>query len=189
MGYIYLIKNNKDAKCYVGQTVNDPNRRWRDHKRNPNKYLGNAFKLHGIENFTFSVLHEVPDKDLNDLEIQEISKRKTIAPNGYNLRSGGESGGHLHEETKQKISIIKTGKKLGPFTDEHKRNLSESLKGKYHPNSRQIGISKYTLDGTFVESYNTVRSAARSVDGHHELIRKACMLIVDSYKGFTWQFT
>jgi len=189
MGCIYLIKNNKDTKCYVGQTINDPIKRWRAHKSRPNKYLGRAFKAHGIENFTFSILHKVPDDELDDLEIREISERNTLAPNGYNFRKGGEGGGHLHEESKRKISIARTGKKLPPFTEEHRRNLSESLKGKYHPNNRQVGISKYNLDGTFIESYKTIRSAARSVDGHHELIRKACMLIMNSYKDFIWKFT
>ena len=58
MGYIYKITNIVTNKCYIGQTINDPEKRWIDHKKTINtKYgcpaLKASMKKHGIEHFKF----------------------------------------------------------------------------------------------------------------------------------------
>ena len=144
-GDIYLIKNIINNMEYVGQAVhfiNSKNRkkkwgylgRWKNHlikiknKKNDQyaascRYLDNAIKKYGENNFEIKVLKICKEEELNYWEKYFIKERNTMAPNGYNLTDGGLShrksdstkklmsqimkikGGHLHtEETKKKIS-------------------------------------------------------------------------------------
>jgi group I intron endonuclease len=143
MGYIYQIINRITNHSYVGQTTQDLNERWRQHKKTKTncRYLKAALNKYGIENFDFKLICIGFDSNLNDLEIFYINKFNSIAPNGYNLRSGGNNGGKHNEETKRKISetlkktlsITKRENKLGKaHTEETKLKISNSNKGKKH---------------------------------------------------------
>lgn len=138
MGWIYLIRNKLNGKCYVGQTREKKvEYRWRDECRKPHGILKNAFKRWGIENFEFSTICELPNEELNSREFNEIKERNTMAPCGYNLKPGGDSH-EVHQETKHKISISTQGEKHWNFgrkePDEVCKKKSESLKGYKNPN-------------------------------------------------------
>ena len=70
---IYKITNQVNGKVYIGQSVKIKSR-WAQHKRevnsgNSNTLLYNAMRKHGIENFTFEVIEECSQKQLNEREI------------------------------------------------------------------------------------------------------------------------
>jgi len=133
MGWIYLIRNKINNKCYVGQTVLDKvSKRWSQHKSRPHGCLAFAFQKYGIDNFEFSTLLEITKCEnlkelLNEKEIFEIKERNTLSPNGYNLETGGTAGRTRHPETREKTRIKMKGKK---HTDETKLKISESNKGR-----------------------------------------------------------
>jgi group I intron endonuclease len=113
MGYIYKITNIVTKKAYIGETIQDVNKRWNTHKNlaKLNKgcpALKEALNKYGIENFKFEVLIICFDEDRLIYEKEYITKYNTIAPNGYNISEGGcERGftGLKHtDEAKQKIS-------------------------------------------------------------------------------------
>jgi group I intron endonuclease len=124
---IYCITHTESGKQYVGQSV-DVTERWKHHttpKKNSTGIKGAIMKW-GIEAFTFSVLEECKREDLNAREVWWISTLATLSPSGYNLISGGGQGTSFSKESKQKLSK--------PKSEEHKQNISESLKGKTSPN-------------------------------------------------------
>lgn len=144
MGYIYKIINKIDGKCYIGQTYNSLEERWRHHKGNSSncRYLKRAFNKYGIENFEMKLICICFDEDLNKYESQYIISCNSLVPSGYNLRQGG-NGAKQNEETKQKIGEtlregyssgrivnIKKGKKGKPHTEETKLKLSKALTGR-----------------------------------------------------------
>jgi hypothetical protein len=56
--------------------------------------LYNAIRLYGWDQFTIEILYSFPKEGnwkerLDELEIQEIARRGTLAPNGYNDETGG----------------------------------------------------------------------------------------------------
>lgn len=133
MGWIYQITNIVNDKVYIGQTSHhNVANRWVDHIKSINSgmdsHLIRAFKYHGLENFTFSVLSEVPKDRLNQAEIDEISNKNSLSPNGYNIRQGGSRGGHSQESI-QKIRASHIGK---THTDETKEKLRQLNLGKKH---------------------------------------------------------
>jgi group I intron endonuclease len=117
MGWIYLIKNKLNGKCYVGQTIKKKAiLRWHEHRRQPQGCLKYAFEKHGFENFEFSTICEIPESDgwreaLDAREIFEIKERNTLVPNGYNIEDGGNKKKTIKQETKQKLSQVLKGRK------------------------------------------------------------------------------
>ena len=71
---IYKITNLINNKTYIGQS-NCIERRFAQHKspyeqnRNYEKSLYKAIKKYGINNFSFDIIEECPEEDLNNREL------------------------------------------------------------------------------------------------------------------------
>jgi group I intron endonuclease len=146
MGWIYLIRNKVNNKCYVGQTIQkNVKNRWKAHICSKNTILSCAFARYGINNFEFSVITEVPDDQLDEREINEIRERNTISPNGYNLEEGGNLGKVVHQSSRVKMSEAKRGEKnynFGrPRTEETKTKIGMAHKGLTHTDRTKAIIS------------------------------------------------
>lgn len=151
-GFIYKIINLKNGKIYIGKTTQSLKRRFNQHisralsneERLKHIYLYSAIRKYGKESFSIELIEEVKKELLNQREEWWIKFYKTTEKeNGYNLTGGGDGGTNmlpstikkiketknkngtwLHsEETKRKISTSHKGKK---FSEEHKRKLSEN---------------------------------------------------------------
>lgn len=106
--YIYKFTHKESGKSYVGQTIQDPNRRRLEHiadsKHSTKTYhFHNALRKYGIESFTFEVIAEATTLvELNNLEEIFVEKFDCYQ-NGYNIRKAG--GNKLHaEESKKRMS-------------------------------------------------------------------------------------
>ena len=103
MGYIYLIRNTVNNKCYVGQSTNNARKtRLRDHlSGRGSKLLKKAIQRYGVDAFHTKILHDnLPTNLLDDFEIHEIKRHNSIEPHGYNVKSGGEKGKYHSVEYK-----------------------------------------------------------------------------------------
>lgn len=97
MGTIYMIRNIKNDKRYVGQTIQPVEKRFRQHieaaylegRRAYNTCLSRAIRRHGSDFFEIGVLAEdVSDEDLDIVEAHYIDLYNTFFPNGYNKSRG-----------------------------------------------------------------------------------------------------
>jgi group I intron endonuclease len=136
---IYIIRNTKNDKVYIGQTWKTIRKRFLEHKlhRNDTKRrsckLANAMNKHGVDNFYIELLVFVHTQDIADYwESFFIDKSRSIS-SGYNIKAGGSHGRHS-QETIKKISNAKKGI---PFSEQHKNNISKS----------KIGTTNYHLVG------------------------------------------
>ncbi len=104
-GEIYIIRNKVTDKCYVGQakkyvSLNNnkwgTHGRWKSHVREALNgedhcvYLNYAIRKYGPDNFEVTKICDCLQSELDTLEIKYIQERNTIAPNGYNIKSGGQ---------------------------------------------------------------------------------------------------
>lgn len=90
---IYKIENKITNKVYIGQST-DIEKRIRDHKSSIGKIdrdLYNDMEKYGIDNFSFEILEECQEKELDYLETKYIEKFDSFS-NGYNLTTGGNKG-------------------------------------------------------------------------------------------------
>ena len=133
---IYKVTNKINGKIYIGQTIQPLNIRWSSHC---SEYSGctaikRAIKKYGVENFTIEQIDvATTQEELDQKEQHYIEYYKSLVPNGYNLTTGGEHP-HLTDEVRKKLSERQMGDKnywFGKkFTEEHRRKISESNKGK-----------------------------------------------------------
>ena len=165
---IYKITNIVNGKIYVGQTVRTLEERKQQHirvaKSGHKNHLYNAMRKYGIENFKFEKICDVDNiEDLNILERYYIAKYNCIK-GGYNMVDGGDNNimfvddvkkKHAErmrsKETRSKISqSMKQYRKENPFTEEHKRKLSEKAMGNHNfgnTDTRSIGCYCVTENG------------------------------------------
>ena len=123
---IYKIENLINHKVYIGQSI-DIKRRFRNHiNYETNSYLKRSFEKYGIENFSFEIIKETKDLDYWEIFLIQIY-RSTDKRYGYNSDFGGNANKVCSEEHKRKISESNKGRKL---TKEHREKLSLAKKGK-----------------------------------------------------------
>lgn len=136
--YIYKTTNLINGKIYVGQRSCDclP--------EEDSKYLGSgiifkkSLKKYTKRFFIKEVIEVCFKENLNEREIHWIAFFKAHSPKftGYNLTDGGQgSNGYRHsEETKNKMSLAKSGKNHPyynkPCTETRKRNIGNGRRGK-----------------------------------------------------------
>jgi hypothetical protein len=146
------------------------------------------------------------------MEIKYIEQYNSLAPNGYNLRLGGNSGRH-HIETKQKISdTLKTKFKNGfiqsnphqlgkSLSEIIKKKISESLKG--HKKS-QTAIDKgiitrrikknrkiiqFDIDGNRLNSFDSLLEAAEYIGVSRSCgICACCLGKHKTASGYIWKY-
>lgn len=161
-----MLKNKKNGKIYVGQTIRSIEERFRKHKQKDSRCVAlyNAIKKHGWDNFE-KEWYEVPDDDLNFYEEMLVALLGTLSPSGYNLKEGGGSGGKDSNETKQKKREAHLGKKESEKTKQKKREANSGEKnhmygktGGTHPASKRV--YQYYLDGAFINSFGSAGEAA-----------------------------
>ena len=127
---LYAIVRRLVKKAYIGKSAHSLHHRMhesRGHVKGPNgrtvSLIHLAIKKHGIEAFDCYVLDLVPDDSINGAERNTIANFGTIAPNGYNLESGGEGGKRMHPDSKERLMNTISDP---VFKDEWRKRMKES---------------------------------------------------------------
>lgn len=108
-GILYRITNKIDGMSYIGQTRQSLEKRWGQHCQKSNSknkctYIYNAIQKYGAEFFEVEILAKANNKEeLNYRETYYIKLFNSLAPNGYNLKTGGHNTIYS-KESKNKIS-------------------------------------------------------------------------------------
>ncbi len=116
---IYLITNEVSGKVYIGSAV-DLKHRWSQHcsdlyySKHRNTHLQRSWNKHGRDVFEFTILEEVPNKNLLiereqywiDYHLEQNFELFNIC-----LIAGSNLGRKISDETKQKLSEINSGEK------------------------------------------------------------------------------
>ena len=133
---IYMHRNKINNKVYIGQTCQDPSKRWDNGKgyiTSPKFYK--AIQKYGWDNFQHIILYTNLTLDEANLKEKElISQYKSNEDNfGYNITSGGKNFRHS-EETKQKIGEANSKSLKGKHWSKHQHEIiSEMFSGEGNP--------------------------------------------------------
>lgn len=153
MGYIYKISNNFDEKLYIGLTTKSKAvERWYQHRfsarhlsDSDNSYLHKAMANHGVDNFIFEVIEETSNDKLPEREQYWINYYNSVAPNGYNLTSGGEgTPGFSRPQTKEERE--KKGESVKSFYQNHPE-VKDAYRQRMIENNNNPEYRKKTLEG------------------------------------------
>lgn len=150
---IYMIQNKVNGKIYIGQS-NNIERRYNEHRyslnnnKDYNKHLQSAWNKYGQNNFEFTILLECEENQLNTYEEYYIFELMSYDNRvGYNKQYGGGVNKPT-QETKKKMSKSKKGKSH-PISEETKKKISKAntgregcFKGKKHSEETKKKISE-----------------------------------------------
>lgn len=147
---IYKATNKINGKCYIGQTRHSLEHRKNTHlnlaRKGVKTHFYQAIRKYGEDNFEWEIICSASNKQiLNELETFYITKYDSIK-HGYNMVDGGDNNIMDIESVKTKHTKVMQSdvvrKKISdamkkyrlqhPFTDEHKKKLSEKAKGNHN---------------------------------------------------------
>lgn len=151
--YVYLITNTILNKQYVGSHIYYGTNPDKDTYMSSSGYVHKDIEIYGKENFVKNILAFYDDKTtMLDGETENILKYNTLSPTGYNYflpnknmgfhmcgREPWNKGKSMSNDFRKNCSKGQEGR---VFTEEHKNNMSNSLKGKNVGKKR----SKETLE-------------------------------------------
>jgi group I intron endonuclease len=155
--YCVYKHTSPSGKSYIGQTNNYQKRCVRHRANAERSVFGAAIKKHGWDNFTHEILKEnLTIDEANKFEALLIEENNTIAPNGYNIQSGGKNC-IMHKDTRAKISAIHKGKTLTP---EHLEKLRIANTGRVPSKETMAKIAAKNIGRTVSESQKIKQSFA-----------------------------
>lgn len=194
-GIIYKYTNQINNKVYIGQTINEYKRIYA-HKHTLNSwrsYFHNAIKKYGYDKFVYEILEEIDDADVKELKIKldtleqkYISVYKSNDPDfGYNLTLGGGGTLGLKQSKESNLKRSRTHKaKCKTLTKEQVIFLQSCNKHDYL--AHHTCVCKFTRDGEFLERFDTLKDAAKSVNGNYNSLSRAIKRD-GVFKGYIWK--
>lgn len=201
-------------KVYIGITHQKPENRWLyGYGYKTNTHFYKAISKYGWKNITHEILAEGLTQDqAEDLERKLIFQYKSYDKQyGYNKALGGHAlseesrrkiretrkakgitswtlGKHLSEETRAKISAAHRGKTF-KMSDEAKRHISESKRGRLnpnygkHPSAKSIQLRVEQAQRAVVQIYEGIETTYKSIKEASEATGVAACNITRVCKG------
>lgn len=171
MNYCVYKHTSPSGKVYIGITCKNPEYRW-NHGRGylQNQHFISAIRKYGWENFSHEILVSGLSKEEAEAKEIELIARydSTNREKGYNHELGGNALGKTTEETRRKISQSRKGKCVGEKHPMYGKHLSEESRHK---------ISKA----------NRGKSRTRTEEHCHRLSEVRCKSIVCVETGVTYR--
>jgi group I intron endonuclease len=167
MPFVYSIKCKIEPyKEYIGQTSQDDFQiRLNGHifevNQGRKRHLYNAIRKYGWDQFQIEILHKFHrdgnwQERLDELEIQEIAQRGTLAPNGYNNETGGNRNKVLHEDTKELMSSVRSGEQHAMFGKHHQDETKELLR-----DANRKAVQQWSKDGSeLIRTFGSIKEAS-----------------------------
>lgn len=201
---IYLITNRLSGKKYIGQSK-DICSRLNQHRFvktvNP-QVIDLAIQKYGIENFTFEILEECPQDQLEQREIYWCDEKfagATYAPKGYNIaRAGGQYGLAPHKVSSydlegNKIQTYLSIKSAASSLNITDHSIAQSLEKNYLclgmmwaegeeekidpycPNPRGKMVDMYDQEGKLLKTFENMTRAAEYMGTDVCAISASCL--------------
>lgn len=176
---VYVHKNLKNEKYYVGCTSQEPKERWDSGwGYQYNKSMWNDIKESNWNTDWFhGILGKFENKDeALKYEAFLIAMLGSIE-NGYNTSAYYSHSCKHSEESKKKISEALTGR---VFTEESKKKMSEA--------HGVNGIIQYSKSGKLIAEYPSTREAEHQTGCSQSNICKCCKGKRKSAGGYIWKY-
>ena len=196
---IYKITNPK-GKIYIGQTIDFDRRVYQykmlNCKEQPKLY--NSLKKYGYDNHVVELIHQCQETNLTILERYYQELYKTVENDNLNcfLVTTKDKTGRHTEETKRKMSESAKGKKK---TAEHIAKLPQNQKGykgkkrseetklkQSLNNGKARKVYQYTKDNEFIKEWRNVTEAEKAYSINN--VSGVALGKLKTCGGFKWRY-
>lgn len=200
---IYMILNNINQHKYIGQSKCIEHR-WKEHKYNAynknqhyNFAIYQAIRKYGIENFSFLILEECTEEELDKKEIYWIEYYNTFKGEGYNMTSGGQGFSNSLDIDLKEVqrlwnnglavkeiieyyschpSTIRKILQQCPNYSEEEARIRGGLKAreqiaKENTNYYNKSIIQYDLEGNIINSFPSLKAIKRELNFDSKAIK------------------
>jgi len=209
---IYVIKNMKNNKIYIGSSV-DLKKREREHfyvltnNSHHNKHLQKAWNKYGKENFKFDILVYISNiEELRHQELLYIKLFNALDTNiGYNISEettnpclfgknngmyGKKSAFKQHSEEAKKKIALKNSNPSNETRENHRQaalNQSPEAREKIRQ-AKFKPVIQLSLEGEFIKKWDSIKEACDSLGFQQSSISTCCANKnnVKQHKGFIW---
>ena len=183
---VYVHKNLKNEKYYVGSTSMNPKERWHSGwgYKNNSKMWNDIQNSDWNKDWVHGILGKFEDKnEALKYEAFLIAMLDTIE-NGYNTSEYGGFSCRHSEETKKRLSEANIGKKSNFYGKHH----SEETRRKMSESHGVNGILQFSKTGEFIAEYPSTREAERQTGCSHGNICACCKGKLKSTGGYIWMY-
>lgn len=163
---IYKITNIKTNQHYIGQTIREPNIRWKEHQFNkPTTKIDFALQQ-DINNFTFSIV-EQGEWTREELDLREkywISYYDSYN-NGYNQTIGGKGNGRIYDDEQiiDCFLYFESMRMTAKYLHSSPQTIASVLKKYNIDYKRSNGKTVYvtTEEGILIKKFKSISDAGR----------------------------
>lgn len=206
---VYVHKNLKNEKYYVGCTRQNPKARWQNglgYQKQPKMWSDiqnsdwNKDWVHGIlgkfenkkdalnyEAFLIAMLDTIENgynsSSFNSYNYKRTEEHRKKISEALSGKKNPMFGKHFTEETRKKMAEAHTGKH---FTEEHKNKLSEAMTGKH--NRPQKSVLQLSINGELIAEYPSSYEAERQTGCNKGHICSCCKGKRKTCGGYIWMY-
>jgi hypothetical protein len=197
-GFVYIWTNKINNKQYIGSHVGTEN----DNYLGSGKAFNRAIEKYGIDNFDRVILEYVEDnlilreKEQYYIDFYDAANNKMF----YNMKSKVGGGFEfinddpVHQE--HNIQRLKTRWQekqhpKGMLGKKHTKENMEKTKAGWNEWAKKNllrPVEKYTIDGVFLEEYESMTAAAKSVNGNGSNIKYTIEGKFKHAYGYKWKY-
>lgn len=211
---IYKIENLINGKVYIGKSINIQKRfkshindSFNENKSSYNHLIHKAIRKYGVENFSFDIIEQCDENELNTKEMHWISVYDCCIldgkDKGYNMTRGGDGSssvdiGKIYELWDKGLSIIEISevlhydrhtvsirvKEYSNYTLEDNKIRKSNLIAKFH----QKQVYQYSLEGEFIDKYDSIEHASKQTRVGYRAICSNVQGKTQSAGGFQWSY-
>lgn len=174
-------------KWYIGQTV-EPKMRFYRHIKSlvhkDNNYFHRALRKYGLENFVYCILEENVLRENLNMKEQEWIEYYDSFYNGYNMTTGGGQT-IFSEESRRKLSNSLKGRdvwnkgKTGIYSEETIQKMSIA---------KNKSVIQYDLNDNYIDVFNSISDAGHKLNINLTSISQVCQGKRRQAGGFIWKY-
>lgn len=169
MGFIYIIKNNKNDKVYIGMTTRTIEDRMKEHKKTYNDIKNRSynFKLYkamreiGFENFYAEEIEQIEDSRLDIREKYWIDYYDSIY-NGYNTALGGYGKSLITKSKEHAMKILYDNgwllKDIARVIDVNSSDIGEILRKTFNVDTTINSNKSFSKEISGIDSFGNIKN-------------------------------
>ena len=207
MAFIYKITNDVNGKVYIGKTIKNVEKRWKEHvkdskrERCKDRPLYRAINKYGVEHFSIEAIEHCTDENASEREQYWIGYYESFRY-GYNATIGGDGKIYVNRAliillwlANKNIKFINWFTGYANHTIRRVLNSAGISKEDIAKRARKIAqksVDMFSLDGTYIRTFCSITEASNCFENKISMINHitdVCKGRRGTAGGYKWSYS